>query len=280
MICSSCQKEIKDGSLYCPYCGNVVPKSSAEQPPVLPPAHPVVINDSLPIYRKAKKNKNKLNIASGIFIGLSILLAIISVVVFLRATDARKRADLYKSQADTFEKQSIDLAAQLVVAEDDIDYYKTLADQNLAQANDNLALADNYKNQLETAQSDLKEVIGDHFLVKVTDTYNGNGDGSNISDYLYADSLIYLFFDYEIFSTEDISNYYGKEVQINIYDPTGELMQGEESPTSCSFTDTIYSNVGGRGWGNADGGVYDPGLYVIQFVYDGEIVGTEAVIIN
>lgn len=278
MNCPNCKTEIGDDKIFCPYCGNKIVKPEAEQPPEIPFENPPSVPASLVI--DVEPAREKKNHTSGLFIALSIFFGVVCILLLSIVISNNKKAARSQTELDQSISQNQDLSAQ-------VDQFETnISDLNsqISQKNSQISDLENQVNQLQESVSDYRSKIDDaiqnNILVRATSIYNSNYDGDKISDSLYSSSLLYLSIDYEIVVVGDISNFNGNDLDIKIYKPDGTLMQGDSSPYDCTYTNTIDGRYGYFGWGNKDGDAYSDGLYVVQFIYQGVVVGTEAVIIN
>ena len=130
------------------------------------------------------------------------------------------------------------------------------------------------------AQMNYESVLPGGLLVQVDSVSNADQQGNLLSTDLNADTLQYLHLDLHIFTIESLYTYHDDLLYVSVYKPNGELMQGQGSTASYTFTKEITSTYSSVGWGNSTGGAYTHGFYVIVFVYDGVTVGKEAVFVE
>ena len=138
---------------------------------------------------------------------------------------------------------------------------------------------DNLQANINSLNTTISALIPNDVSVQVNSVFNGGDSAEFISSELNSSSLKFLTFTYSVYA-KDISSYEGGELQISIYKPDGSIFKGSDSPDSCTFTKTITANATTFGWGSASGGAYPPGLYVIQFVYNNKVVGSQTAIVK
>lgn len=124
-----------------------------------------------------------------------------------------------------------------------------------------------------------QELVSGDFIVSVEDVFNSDGTAALDRDMIAA-STKYLDIKYKILTYGSPYTYSGKEMQVRYFRPDGSLMTGEKSGTGYSFTVNVPMGSGTTGWGNANGGNYTPGIYLIQFVYDDKVVGEKAIVLK
>lgn len=134
--------------------------------------------------------------------------------------------------------------------------------------------------QLSDYRSMLSSILPDGMMVKVTSVYNSDEHGEKIGDTLSSSSIKFLSFDYEIFTRDGIDDFLHEDLDVKIYNPDGSMMHGSDESSSQTFTQEIKGSYGSSGWGSTTGLAYYKGFYLIQFVYDEKIVGSEAVYIQ
>ena len=138
---------------------------------------------------------------------------------------------------------------------------------------------DGLNSQLSSRDSFISAVCSQGIFLKVDSVYNAGSGGDLISDYLYSDSMRYMYFDCSFYCTGDFSYYSGDEITVRVYKPDGYLDQGSNSPSGASFTFTLDSETKSIGWGNASTSTFSSGLYVAQFLYNDEIIGSTSLTI-
>jgi len=90
-------------------------------------------------------------------------------------------------------------------------------------------------------------------------------------DVIYDDELRYLRPVLNVTPHTDVER--DIDFLVKIYDPDGDMMTGSGSPSGYTYADNRYlypysSTVEMGGWGNADGGTYDPGTYRFEIYTD------------
>ena len=282
MKCNVCHNEIKNDAIFCPICGNKV-KSETIVPPPMPipdlPESAQISEVQKPSVEQLVNNAAPKKSSKGLFVALTIIFALASLVLgfFLFSTIQTNKEQIKanKSQITSLKKENSGLETQIAANESEISSLNSELGTCNSQLGDSQSLASQYQQDALEKSQKLDEIIGDSIYVKVNAIYNADVNSDKISDYLYADTLRYLTFDYQVYASGDLSQYVGDDLEIRIYKPDGTLSQGDESPIGCSYIRTISSTQSTGGWGNDNGGSFTSGLYVIEFVYQGNVVGSQ-----
>lgn len=296
MICYSCKQEIDEGTIFCRHCGtNQNLKSNMDQEIIKLKNEIKSSNEGLSQLQSRIASKDdeikSAKTKSYVMIGVSVVLAIIMISVWVRTGEAVSDAAYYEDQYNVInneknsmvsqyndEKNSIvtDYENQLNTLKSEANNYKTEVENLKSQ----LSELDQYKNQVSNMEQKLNSIIPNKIKIRINQYYNGDSNLTNLGSYLDSSTIRFLLFDYEVLTADDVANYYGEEIKMSVYRPDGSLSQGDNSPSDCSFTRQIDGNYSTAGWGSDSGGTYYPGWYVFVFTYDGVEVGRDAVYVN
>lgn len=287
MKCESCQNEIKEEAIFCPICGNKVPKAQPME--FTPPPIPVDISEDeedqsdegntiTVIPKIISENQPETKKSSPLLIVLTSIFGLIILILVIVMANSGNQIKTYESQISSLKNEKSDLltdvsnlSSQLADGQLQIDEAQKLSEELKNQL-------DESNNQLASINSTLNEILGDSVFVKATSVYNCNSKSERISYYISSDSLQFLCMDYKVYSTS--VSYYDDELYVKVISPDGELRTGSSSPSGYTFSETLSLSFGTVGWGNSSGGSYNQGLYVFQFFYNDELVGEKAVVVN
>lgn len=87
---------------------------------------------------------------------------------------------------------------------------------------------------------------------------------ANQTEKLDHSNLTYLMIEYKINKSDDIND--DKKIFLKIYDSKWQLMQGSSSP--YGYTTSVEFNSENIGWGSVNPGVYQTGIYTVEFWFD------------
>jgi uncharacterized Zn finger protein (UPF0148 family) len=138
-----------------------------------------------------------------------------------------------------------------------------------------------YMNRADNYQSQVEELAPYGIYVPITSVYTSDGEGNyTYTDYFVRGAIQYLDFDYSVIKTGDFVDT-GQELYVRIFRPDGSMMQGTNSTSDYTFTVPATTGSSNTGWGNTAYTAYgQSGMYVIEFVYNGEVVGCRPVFVN
>ncbi|MCH5320065.1 MAG: hypothetical protein J1E38_10220 [Paramuribaculum sp.] len=122
--------------------------------------------------------------------------------------------------------------------------------------------------------------------VKGVNFRNTDGDNNSINDYgstLYSNNMRYLGYqlEYDGGPTRET-----KTIYVKIFKPDGSLMTGTSSPSgyTTSYERTFETGTNNKmylgGWGNSTTSAYSPGLWKLEFYWDGKLQYQSSVRIN
>jgi hypothetical protein len=242
MICDSCHTPVADDALFCPQCGKTLTKDKQDAT-LVAAMQDKLVNATFQNTQLQKEVKGK-RAGLAVFIILTVM-SFIAAAIF--GFIAFKNTGLMK-----------EYRSELSSAQSEASSYRT----------DAL----NYKSQLD-------KVLQDDVVVRVDSIFNSDGYGGRTDGPFYVSTLQYLSFDYEIFLSEDVPSS-TIDLQVRVYGPDGLMLQGTGSTSEYTFINTATTGeVNFGGWGNDDAGTFTEGLYAIEFVYNGVVVGTTSAVV-
>jgi hypothetical protein len=242
MICDSCHTPVADDATFCPQCGKNLTKDNVDAT-MLAAMQDKLVNTTFANTQLQKEVKGK-RAGLTVFIILTVLFFIAAAILGFIAVKNTSLMNEYRSEMSS--------------AQSEASSYRT----------DAL----NYKSQLD-------KVLQDDVVVRVDEIYNWDGYSIRTDGTFYASTLQYLSFNYEIFLSEDVPAS-TIDLQIRVYGPDGYMLQGTGSTSEYTFINTATEGeVNFGGWGSDSAGTYIPGLYVIEFVYNGVVVGSTAAVV-